>query len=396
MTQRLPFGLACCLLAACAAGTRPVSRAEPPPQLGDFPHEAALFALLAAPPAAELVDSLRQLEQRTGMAWADTIADITEETTAHPLLRANALTLLGRLRAPRYLILIQPRLADPDERVRLAAVGAAREFLSTRPEPAMRLLEIATRDSSIAVQARALEAMADRDVDLLRAWLRHGPAPALVPVVREVVAVAEERGAPLVPDPVTGILERRGPDGTTLRFRPVQRWLAWQTAVGRLELMSPRGVASLGEHVEVARDVVPAFFSRDGAFLVYESAREIFVHSRAAASTRSVGPGIAPRALPFTDDFVYVRAVQDSATEQGISVRLQYELVRASFAGTPSAHAGVIASVKAMARFDVAGGASPARWMRIRETADGAGFELVGMGIDPVPLPDLLSAAKVP
>jgi hypothetical protein len=378
--------------AACAAGPRTAGRSEPPPQRADFAHDSALFELLASPPSADRVDSLRQLEQRTGLALADTLADIAEESTVHPVLRANAIAILGRLRTPRHLIVIQPLLEDPDERIRLAAVGAAREFLAVRPESAMRLLSIAAMDSSLAVQARTLEAVTDRDVELLRAWMRRGPAPALEPVLQQMIAVAEERGAPLEPDTATRVLVRRGPNGGTLRFRPAQEWPQWQIAVGRLELQNARGTITLGERVEVVRNVIPAFFSRDGEFLVYEEQREIFVVDMATAAKRGVGPGLAPRALPFTDDFAYARLVPDSATELRSGARLEYELVRGAFAPSTSSESGVLTRIAVNISFDVAGGASPLRWMRIRETADGSGFELAGPGIATVPLPGLLPA----
>jgi hypothetical protein len=164
----------------------------------------------------------------------------------------------------------------------------------------------------------------------------------------------------------------------------------WQLAIGTLQLTPAGGSpVMLGDSIEAARRVLPAFFSNDGRWLVYERSREIRIRSVATGEERVAGPGLAPRPLPFTDDFIFVRELPAARSQQRTGVRLQYELRRAPFepsAGTPGA-SEIAGRVGANVRFDVSGAASPVRWMRVRERFDGSGFELVGDGIDPVSLP---------
>jgi hypothetical protein len=361
---------------------------ERPPDRGLFPHDARLFSVLAAQPGLAQLDSLRKLEQRTGWELTDTLGEVIEDRALHPQLRANAIWLLGKMRAVQPVAQLQPLLDDPDERVRLAVVSAAREALPDRHESAMAVLRQALNDPSPDVQARVLEAMTDRDIDLLRAWLHHPRMPQLIPIVQDLVAAAEERGAPLEPD-ASGVLQRTNPAGHTLTFRPVKQWPVWRIACGELALRTARNdTVVLGDDIEVVHDVVPAFFSSDGRYLVYEKERRIFVREVAAGSERTLGKGTAPRPIPFTEDFVFAREIEDARTEQRAGSRLQYELVREPFAWVASdTTRQIIGIIETNVTFEVAGGASPVRWMRIQEKSDGSAFVLTGQGFDPVALP---------
>jgi hypothetical protein len=361
---------------------------EPAPDRALFPHDARLFSVLAAQPGLTQLDSLRKLEQRTGWELTDTLDVIIEDRALHPQLRANAIWLLGKMRAVQPVAQLQPLLDDPDERVRLAVVAAAREALPDRHESAMAVLRHALNDSSPDVQARVLEAMTDRDIDLLRAWLHDPRMPQLIPIVQDLVAAAEERGAPLEPD-ASGVLQRTNPAGHTLTFRPVKQWPAWRIACGELALRTARnGLVVLGDDIEVVHDVVPAFFSSEGRYLVYEKARRIFVREIATGTERTMGKGTAPRPIPFTEDFVFAREIEDARTEQRAGYRLQYELVREPFAWIAyDTTSQIIGTIETNVAFEVAGGASPVRWMRVREKSDGSAFELTGQGFDPVALP---------
>jgi hypothetical protein len=361
---------------------------EPAPDPGLFPHDARLYSVLAAQPGLAQLDSLRQLEERTGWELTDTLAEIIEDRALHPQLRANAVWLLGKMHAVQPVAQLKPLLEDPDERVRLAVVAAAGESLPDRHESAMAVLRHALNDPSPDVQARVLEAMTDRDIDLLRAWLRRPPVTQLIPIVQDLVAAAEERGAPLEPD-ASGVLQRTSPVGHTLTFRPVKQWPEWRIAYGELALRTAQNATVvLGNDLEVVQDVVPAFFSGDGRFLVYEKARRIIVREMATGTERTLGRGIAPRPIPFTEDFVFAREIEDARTEERAGSRLQYELVRESFAMLANDTTGEIIGLMATnVSFDVAGAASPVRWMRVQEKSDGSGFQLTGQGFDPVALP---------
>jgi len=367
----------------------PAPPAQRPPDPQSFPHGRALFDLLVQSPGIQQRDSLEALEERLVLDLTDTLATIADQPSVHPLLRANALLLAGRRAVPRHFIMLRPLLQEDDERIRLAVVAAARAYLPTRPEASMQLLGEALADSSPNVQARVLEAASDRDVEMLRAYVARSPAHELAIVARDLIAAAEERGAPLEADS-GGVLRRTGPGGHTLTYRPRRSWPSWQLSIGTLALTPADGSpVMLGDSIEAARSVVPAFFSNDGRWLVYERSREIRVRSVETGAERVLGPGLAPRPLPFTNDFIFVRELPDARTQLRTGSRLQYELHRAPFqpqAGT-SVDAEVVGLVGGNVRFEVSGAASPVRWMRVRERWDGSGFELVGDGIDAVVLP---------
>jgi hypothetical protein len=288
------------------------------------------------------------------------------------------------------MILLGPALQASDVRLRLAAVAAAREFLPLRPEPATRLLGMALQDSSAAVQARALEGLAARDATLLRDYLEGTPPPQLGAVARDLLDVAEQRGATLIPVDSSGRLERNGPNGHKLVYVPSRVWPSWDLSTGTVAFQPASGPAvDLGD-VEVARNVLPAFFSPDGAFIVYESDRAIHVHDVAAGTTREVGPGIAPRGLPFTEEFVFARERDGGRTVSPTGTRIQYDILRAPFAvtsGGVTVEPAVIAMIGASANFEVSGAASPLRWAFVTESSPGV-FVIVADNAERVILPD--------
>jgi len=383
--RRRRIGLTGLLLAAVSC-SRAVSGSAPPDR-GAFPYDAALFDVLAADPGPAALDSLDALEARTRDDLTGTLVTVAEDPALHPLLRANAVLLIGRRHPPAHLIVLGPLLDEADERIRLATVVALRDYLPGRPEPAMHLLARALRDPSPAVRARVLETVAERDPVLLRDYVAREPSAELVAIARELILVAEQRGAALVPGP-DGSLARTGPAGHTLRFERVRSWPSWEAAAGRLTLTVPGGEpVTLGEAVEVSRDVVPAFFSPDGRYVVYEDARRVRVRDIETSEERDLGEGIAPRPLPFTGDFVFFRPEPGGAPPAGASAELAYRALRASFAGGPSAAAPVpVGRVTATTRTEVAGGASPVRWAVIDES--GGRFTVRAEGLTSLVLPD--------
>jgi hypothetical protein len=249
----------------------------------------------------------------------------------------------------------------------------------------MTILRAALRDPEQAVQVRALEAIGERDATALRDYLETGPAPQLASVAEGLLLAAEQRGAPLDPQQ-NGSLVKTEPAGARIIYERQRFWPGSDLSAGTLDLVTPDGArVRLGDSVEVARGVLPAFFSSDGMHVVFEEARTIRVHHVATGETESVGHGIAPRPLPFTDDFVYAVELEQAATEVRGETRITYELRRAPFASaTPDAEP--IGAVTVTSSFGVSGGASPARWMRIVE--DVGMFSLRGENVEPAPLPD--------
>jgi hypothetical protein len=396
--RRRPF-LAAALVQTLAAGACAARPNVPsPPDPLSFPFDSALFAVLATDPGPAQLAAFERFEALRGAFMTDTLAVIAEDTAIHSLLRANAIRLIGQRLDLANFIVVPPAFDDPDVRVRLAAVAAAREFLVPRPDAATRLLGLALRDSSTAVQALALEALAGRDAAVLMEYLGRSPPPQLATVARDLLTVAGQRGDPLEPVDSTGRLERTGPGGHTLVYRPDQRWEQWELSAGSLELV-PAGAAPVRiGFVEVAAAVIPAFFSPDGRYLVFESDRTIRVHDVPGATTREVGPGIAPRPIPFTDDFVYMREEEGGRAEMQTGARILYDVVRAPFAasaGGVTMEPAVLMTVGANANFEVRGGASPLRWARVVETSPGM-FSIIAGNADPIPLPDPFGAFSPP
>lgn len=308
------------------------------------------------------------------------VAAVVMDTTAPALVRVNAVLLLSTRRA-RQLDAFSDALAATDERVRAAAVVALRPLMNSWPT-GLALVKRALNDPSPLVQSKVLEAIGDSDPDLLRAYTIRAHDPALRKIALDLVQTAEDRGAPLVQSDSTGILERVTPSGHVLRFRPEQRWPHWAAAVGELWLTAPgQPPVSISRGVEVVNTVIPAYVSTDGKHLVYEANRQVHVRELATGADQVIGAGVAPRLLPFTESYVFLRQkeVQPSATGS----TLRYDVVRKAFAGESET---VLGQVTARALHQEFGHYSPVRWLRVREI-DGA-FVLSDGIITPFRLPD--------
>ena len=131
---------------------------------------------------------------------------------------------------------------------------------------------------------------------------------------------------------------------------------------------------------EVAPLVVPAFFSPDRARVVSEADRQIHVVDLRSRERLDFGVGVAPRPVPFSDDFVFLRLVSESPRADG-GTELGYEVHRASFTGGSEQ----IGELQALARPEQHGNYSPVRWMVVGETPEG--FVLRGDGISTFKLP---------
>jgi hypothetical protein len=336
-------------------------------------------------PGQDQLDSLNAYESRVNYHVIDTLSVIAEEPSLHPLLRANAALLIGRRRDMEHFIILKPLLGADDARIRLAVVAAAQEYLPVLTDEALSILRAALHDSEEAVQVRALEAIGDRDAAALRNYLAGGPSPQLATVAEGLLLAAEQRGAPLEPA-ADGSLGKTGPAGIRLVYRRQQFWPGTELSVGTVELVTADGrTVMLGDSVEVARNVVPAFFSSDGEHVVFEEARTIRVHHVASGETELVGFGIAPRPVPFTDDFVFAVRLDQATTEVRGQTRITYELRTSPFAA-PTDGRDPFGEVTVVSSYGVTGGASPARWMRVVE--DGGRLSLQGENVELAPLPD--------
>ena len=324
-----------------------------------------------------LSDTLASIDEYFDIKLADLVAD----TTAPPLIRTNAILLLADRRVPNLIAYLNA-LSDPDERVRAAAgVGLKNDLGESRDLEG--LVKAALDDPSTLVQMKALEALADVDVLTLHAYLARVKDPTLRTITADLITAAENRGAPLLPKDSTGRLEHTGPEGQKLFYRPVSRWTRWEASWGELFVIgAKRDTTRISGNVEVVDNVLPAFFSIDGRYVVYESAREIRVRDLRSGADRVVGAGIAPRLLPFSESFIYLRPKGQPMTS-GVKTAIKYEVVRGWFADSKDK---VVGELTANATFERKGYYSPVRWMRVRES-NGV-FSLQGEGMDLFKLPD--------
>jgi hypothetical protein len=312
------------------------------------------------------------------------LATVAEDTTAPPVVRINAMALLAHRTAVSELYAFGNALKSPHERVRMAAVTAMREFLPAAPTTVVAILDRALHDPNPRVQAHALEILSDREIDILRSYHARATNRELRGVALDLIQTAEERGAPLVANETTGVLERTTPGGFVITFRPTQRWPQWDAAVGDLYIRQPntRQPVLVASGVEAVGDVVPAFIAADSAALVYEVNREIHVRSLRDNTDRKLASGIAPRILPFTNDVMFLSEVEDRSLDTPMDMPLRYQVIRTSLGGTQPA---VVGELKTTAKNNVRGNYSPVRWLRIREL--NGRFYLIGEGVTEFELP---------
>ncbi len=376
------------LLAACGGARSQVAEFPPPPPLPDsvvWNTDPELAPLLRRSNfgvrelnAAERVDvflGTTEMDRRLGL--------VAEDSSNPAVIRINALQLLAHRKAVGQLFAFTAALRSPEERVRMAAVSAMRDFLPAAEGTAVAILERALRDPNPRIQARALELLSDRDVDVLRAYLPHTANQELRDVTRALIRVAESRGAALVPRDTAGTLEQVTESGVTITFRPVRRWPEWDAAIGEVSVTLPnKKRVVIANDVEVVGNVIPAFALGDSA-LVYETNREIHVRSLRDGADRKLADGIAPRIMPFTQDVIFFRKVDERTLPTPTDVPFRYHVLRISPAGGEETTLG---EVKATTKNAVKGNYSPVRWSRIREM--NGSFYIIGETMGEFGLPD--------
>ena len=379
--------LSALLLLAAACASNPAARSEPAANPATWQGDTTLYQLLNQYPlAAARQDSITAYLDEQGSRANELLAEAAEDANAPSTVRANALLTLSKRGALTHLSVFRFALSDRDARVRATAVAALREFLAVREQDALRIARLALNDSSPAVQAQALQLFGDSDVELLRNYLKRAPSEELRAVARDMIYVAEERGAPLTRDSATGVLRRQTSHGYALTFTPRTQWPIAQAAVGDVTIeRGGRSVAQLN-NIEAVAGVVPAFFSLDGNQLVYERARQIVVRDMTSGTERVIGSGIAPRPRPFTSDFTYLREAAGGRTPQRHQTRISYEVLSAPFASPADAQPKLLGTTAVTTSFDQHGNYSPARWLRVSEKH--GKFYLGAPGMEQFNLPD--------
>lgn len=344
---------------------------------------AEVRAILAVEhPTPEYYEALGRLEGM-GPAVDAVLVTLARDPTVKTTARANALILLADRGSPAALAALRAALFTEEIPLLRSAAVLGLQRLAPSSPAAQNLIRSAVGDASRSVRLNALQALDPRDVATIRGLLQHENDREVRMVAMQLVALAESRGAPLVPDR-RGALRTTGPEtDPQIVFRPTRADSVAGYAVGDLRVEVPNGKdVPLAPAAEVVAGVVPAFFSPDRSRVVYEADREIRVLDLAQRDIRSLGPGIAPRLIPFTHHFVFVREIPGSRRESETEAKLRYRVFVAEFTGGEPQPIG---ELTATARMERHGNYSPVRWMVVGETAEG--FVLRGEGITPFVLP---------
>jgi hypothetical protein len=307
---------------------------------------------------------------------------LVEDPRARIEARADALILLAERESGLALPTLERSLQYESERLRSAAVEGLIGLAETS-NLAVELIRRATADRSRTVRMRALEGLDVGEVATIRAVLEREGDPEVRQVGLQLVLLAESRGAPLARD-ARGALRTTGDDADPqIVFRPVSFDSVSGVARGDLRMELPqRPDVPLSASATVVADVVPAFFSPDRSAVVVEDGSEIRVVDVMSSASRSYGDGIAPRLIPFTYQFVFLREKARSGPGAPVETLVRYDVFRSSFSPGPIE---LIGELTATMRNDVHAGESPVRWMVVEEVPDG--FVLTGENLETFRLP---------
>lgn len=387
-TKQLITGLGILLLTACGGGARPSAPAPAALPTPRTDEERLAYALAGQTWSDAQTQAIARLDSLRGREWVSErmVRLVADEATPREV-RINALLQLGDRRDPTTFRAFREGIRSSDVTTRSAAMVGLGDLILLREDEAVELLRRGLHDPDPLVQAKALQSLTDVDVFALREFVGRRQSAELRKVATDLIRVAEARGAPLDSVPVSagGELVRTLESGHRLRFRATQAWPLWDAAAGELWVTTPQGQeVRVADSVEVVARVVPAFFSADGQYLVYESNRTIRVRDLTSGTDRVVGPGIAPRGMPFGTGFVYGVRAEQAEGQTPEQARITYTMWSAGFA--PGSRPEQFGRLNARVRPDTHGAASPLRWMRVRER-DGV-FTLEGQGIDGTVLPD--------
>lgn len=370
------------LLTVAAVASLPACAPQRSP---DLPAPMQLFSevrdmLAVSEPSPEYYRARTQLDSMGPEVDAVLVA-IARDPENRPVARSNALMMLADRRSPAAIpVLRRILLGGERESLRAAAVLALQRLAPVEPEAA-NLIRTAVADRSRTVRLNALQALDVNDVEMIRSVLETERDTEVRRVGLQLVALAEARGAPLARDRRGALRTAGAENDPQIVFRPVQSDTATSVAQGDLRVELPNAPdIPLAPMAEVVAGVVPAFFSPDRRRVVYEVDRTIRVMDLQSRESIDVGPGVAPRILPFSQEFTYLRTLSRTPRDDG-ATELTYRVYRASFDGVSEP----IGEVQALARPDRHRNYSPVRWMVVAETPEG--FVLRGDGIAPFQLP---------
>lgn len=376
--RRAPGALAVALAALSGCGPRQPAEVPAPLQLSI--HVRDMLAAEWSSP--EYFEALGELEAM-GPELDAVLVSLARDPAARTTARANALITLAERRSSAAVpVLSSVLLTEEIPKLRIAAVLGLHRLADTSATAASAL-KAALSDPSRSVRLNALQALDIRDVVLMREILENDPDRDVREVAMQLVALAESRGAPLASDRRGALRTTGGPSDPAIVFRAALIDSVGGYATGDLRVELPQSQdLPLASGAEVVAGVVPAFFSPDRARVVYESDREIRVMDLASREQRVVGPGIAPRLVPFTQHFVFVREQEDGRVAESDSTLVRYWVYRGAF---DSDHTELVGELTAVLRSERFANYSPVRWMVVGESA--GGFVLRGESVSTFPLP---------
>lgn len=354
--------------------------------LMDLPPSQRLHAEVRAVlgrdwPSAEY-QRVRMRLQQMGPEVDTILVNIIQDPRARTAARADALVLLADRGSQLALPTLRSALQNENEQLRSASVLGLNQLAGTS-EQAMELIRLAAEDRDRTVRLNALQSLDIRDVETIRRVLLRENDPEVRKVGLQLVSLAESRGAPLVADRRGALRTASDETQPQIVFRPVTADSAAEVAFGDLRIELPAGRdIPLASSAQVVANVVPAFFSPDWSSVVTEAEGRIRIIDIESRTARTLGEGIAPRLIPFTYHFVFLREQPDSRVRTEEGTQIIYDVLRGSFLNSEVEQLG---QLTAYAREEVHGGESPARSMVVSELGDG--FVLRGEFLETFPLP---------
>lgn len=374
------------LLGACATGGAPAP-ADPNLDETRWRGDARLYRMLLPYPITDAQqDSVQVYARAHGTATNYLLAEAAEDVNAPVVVRVNALFLLAQRRADTHVHVFRNALDAEDVRIRATAVSAMRQFGATHPREAAAIARMALADSAPEVQAQALQVLGDGDIELLRSYMPRAANEELRAIAEDLVQLAEQRGAPLDVDSITGVIVRETTDGYRITFTPERYWPQWNAGFGSVRIEKDGAVLQTLERIEAVGGVIPVFLSPDSRHVVFERDRTIVVRAMTGGAERVAGDGIAPRPRPFTDEFVFLRERPGTAERQRQDTRVTYDLFAAPFDPPGDIEPRLLGNTRATVSFGTNGAYSPVRWMKVEERS--GSFYLTASNMEIVSLPD--------
>lgn len=297
------------------------------------------------------------------------LLELAYDPLARPVERANAVILIADRRVPGSLETLRwVLLTAEDELIRSAAVIGLHRLSGEFPE-AENAIRSAVADPSPTVRINALQALDVMDVQTIRSMLRRETNAHVHMIAQQLLAMAEARGAPLEMEHGGVYFSTSRGAEPRLMYRPWNFDESFEVAHGSLHaILSDGTVLPLANEVEMVRGVLPAFFNVDRSAVVLESGRVVHVRDLERREAIYYGRGLAPRPVPLSETFLYLRDIPDERRELPGGFEVTYEVMLAGFGGGSPVRLG---SFRVIAEAHPSGYLSPVRWMTIGESPEG-------------------------